>query len=187
MKRTLRPKLVLLYGGTIGLVLILFRLATAYGETHLKAPPNIGGQYLSTQAPPGCPNSTRLLLTVLQSGVYLNGFLSLTPANKSSLPTTTTASSLSEVRPSLAGRWTNQQIYLTGMTTAWATCQLDGQTAALPSIGMSAVPITLQGAIAASPDHILTGQLTLTGQSEAWQFTAQRQTSSKPSPTARDH
>ena len=64
------------YGVAIGFVLILFNLVTRYGEANLKAPARIDGRYrLSIAQLPDCLKSADPVLTIQQSGIYLNGFL----------------------------------------------------------------------------------------------------------------
>lgn len=67
------------YGVAIGSVLLLFKTVSAYGETKLKAPPNIDGSYQFLQAEnlPTCLQNQQLKLNVEQSGVYLFGNLAI--------------------------------------------------------------------------------------------------------------
>jgi hypothetical protein len=69
------------YGVAIGSVLLLFKTVSAYGETKLKAPPNIDGsyQFLQTENLPNCLQDQQLKLNVEQSGVYLFGNLAVQP------------------------------------------------------------------------------------------------------------
>ncbi len=69
------------YGIAIGSVLLLFKTVSAYGETKLKAPPNIDGSYQFLQAEnlPTCLQDQQLKLNVEQSGVYLFGNLAIQP------------------------------------------------------------------------------------------------------------
>ncbi|MGL5078695.1 MAG: hypothetical protein ACRDBG_23090 [Waterburya sp.] len=69
------------YGVAIGSVLLLFKTVSAYGETKLKAPPNIDGSYQFLQAEnlPTCLQNQQLKLNVEQSGVYLFGNLAIQP------------------------------------------------------------------------------------------------------------
>ena len=51
-------KLLAFYGVMTGLVIVLFKLVTAYGESSLNAPPNISGNYLlESQNLPDCLKS----------------------------------------------------------------------------------------------------------------------------------
>lgn len=67
---------LIFYGVAIGSVVILFRLVTWYGTTHLRAPASIYGDYGLTLSPsPPCLQADSLVLTIQQSGTYLNGRL----------------------------------------------------------------------------------------------------------------
>ncbi len=65
------------YGVAISSVLVLFKVVSAYGETNLKASPEIGGIYkiVETQNLPACLAEKQLSLTIEQSGIYLFGNL----------------------------------------------------------------------------------------------------------------
>lgn len=146
---------LIFYGAAVTIVLGLFRLTSAYGEANLQAPPNVNGYYLTTEALPGCPADSRLAITVQQSGIYLNGALSL-----ASLESASNSGSTPE-QLTLNGRWQQQQARLTGSTAALADCQIP------------AAPVTLQGSITETPPAF-TGQLVLNA-TPPWQFTANRQ------------
>jgi hypothetical protein len=160
-----KSKSLLFYVGVISSVLVLFQVVTAYGETHLKAPPNLNGRYLSASAPPGCPESDRLMLTLQQSGIYVNGFVTLESANASQ--NTQSSEATSEKKFSLTGLWKQEQLNLSGETDALTVCTIGGLA--------SATAIALQGQVTSTS---FTGQLTHGSQSgnlQPWQFTAQRQ------------
>ena len=108
------------YAVAIGSVVLLFKAVTTYGKT-MKAPPSIDGSYrITTQKLPGCLNSENLLLIIQQSGVYLNGYLVSVQTKKQ------LAISL-EAKPSLTGRWNNQNeaqpLNLTGSLNQIKKCQ----------------------------------------------------------------
>jgi hypothetical protein len=67
------------YGIAISSVLLLFKTVSAYGETKLKAPPNIDGSYefIQTKNLPQCLQEQQLKLNIKQSGIYLFGNLSI--------------------------------------------------------------------------------------------------------------
>ncbi|HAN74592.1 MAG TPA: hypothetical protein DCQ51_11020 [Planktothrix sp. UBA8407] len=66
------------YGTMIGSVLILFKGVTAYGETQLKAPITIGGNYsIEFDNPPNCLKDKELTLKIEQSGIYIFANLGL--------------------------------------------------------------------------------------------------------------
>ncbi len=80
-----------LYSVVVSSVLLLLKIVTAYGESHLKGPPAINGLYrliLSEKLP--IWESDVLMLYIEQSGIYLNGFLS--PMNTKAEVTTATES-----------------------------------------------------------------------------------------------
>ncbi|MFB2838661.1 hypothetical protein [Floridanema evergladense] len=97
----LSVKSLAFYGLAIGLVVLLFKGVTTYGTT-IKAPPAIDGSYrITTQNLPGCLNAEKLLLIIQQSGVYLNGSLV-------SMKTEEELARSIEEKPSLTGKWNNQ-------------------------------------------------------------------------------
>jgi hypothetical protein len=66
------------YGTMIGSVLLLFKGVTAYGETQLKAPITIGGDYsIEFDTPPNCLKDKELTLKIEQSGIYIFANLGL--------------------------------------------------------------------------------------------------------------
>jgi hypothetical protein len=158
------------YGGMVLFVVVLLQAVTAYGERNLKAQPNISGRYVSTTAPPGCPDRDRLVLDVQQSGIYLNVFLMMQQAD-SIQPTETN----SEKHPTFTGTWQHPQVSLAGKTDVFAGCT----TATAP--GTAAIA-TLQGEVTAQPEGQFVGQLKLDNGAlgnEPWQFQAQKQAKPK--------
>ena len=172
MSRSSRSKHLLFYVGVIGIVLVLFQGVTAYGEANLKAPPNLNGRYLSTSPPPGCPEGDRLVLTLQQSGIYVNGFMTLESVKDSQ--NAQSGDATSEEKPSLTGLWKPEQLSLSGQTNALKTCAVGS----LP--GVTGAAIALQGQVT---NTTFTGQLSYESQArngqagnlEPWQFTAERQ------------
>jgi hypothetical protein len=154
-KRAQTRNHLIFYIGAIVLVVGLFEVTTSYGEANLKAPPNINGRYLTATAPPGCPDASRLAISIQQSGIYLNGGLEL--VDQASAKPKTHA-----IEHSLSGRW-QQQITLNGRTKALASCEAN----------LANVDTNLQGTVAGTPAASLVGQLTFAAQ--PWSFTAQRQ------------
>lgn len=76
MKSLFSTRWLAFYGTTIAFVVALFSIATNYGESNLKAQPKISGRYKITAADlPGCLESKTLVLSIEQSGIYLNGSL----------------------------------------------------------------------------------------------------------------
>jgi hypothetical protein len=171
MKHSSMSKHVLFYVVIIGSVLVLFQLVSTYGESNLKAPPNVNGRYLSASPPPGCLDGDRLVLTIQQSGIYLNGFVNL---GQDSMPQNAAESeSTSEAKPSLTGLWKPEQLTLAGETDV-LDCVANKQS----SSSSAASTVTVQGQVKA--DAVFTGQLSVEGSPQPWQFTAQRQAAAKP-------
>ncbi|MBW4658114.1 MAG: hypothetical protein KME15_05535 [Drouetiella hepatica Uher 2000/2452] len=180
MSRISHSRHILFYVAIIGSVLTLFQMVSVYGEANLKAPPDLNGRYFSASAPPGCREGDRLVLTLQQSGIYVNGILTLEPADLVQTPQSTDATS--EEKFSLTGLWKPEQINLSGETDALMSCAVEGG-----AIGTGAA-IALQGQVAptsftgemtyGSQTGVQTGKVASTAQT--WQFTAQRQALAKP-------
>lgn len=147
------------YGVAISSVVVLFKVVTAYGETHLKAPPAIGGSYqINAQKLPGCLKSKVLVLDIQQSGIYLFG--ALLPA-KTDVKTATVA----EEKPSLNGRYSNQQLNLEGAVPSVSKCnKADGSE--------GTISVKIQGIV---KGKTLVGKVALSSIPTAVQFTAQRE------------
>lgn len=156
--KTIKSKLLWFYGGTLGFVIVLFQGITHYGNTKLAAAPNINGRYLSTAAMPGCPESSRVLLTLLQSGVYLNGAIDLVEN------TAVIEESTSESTPPLSGQLAQQQVTLDGSTAALSSCQPATQQ------------VQVIGTVAVDADKKLafTGTVSLDNNVQPWQIKALR-------------
>lgn len=155
MKYSISGRLIAFYGGTVALVLLLFKGVTTYGETRLEAPSNIDGHYLSPTLV-NCPPDRQLDLNVQQSGIFINAALDLNPPTSDSSP--------SPVQPSsntafpLHGYWRENQLSLTGQIPALSNC---------PAIAPASprTPIQIEATIspAAQPSmqpSILTGTIT---------------------------
>lgn len=181
MKEHFKPKNLIFYTTIIGFVLVLFRYVSAYGEKNLSAPPNFGGRYLSTTAPPGCPENSRLELDIQQSGIFLNGLLTLQTSADPATTSTETATSAEE-NLSLSGRWQQDQIHLSGTTAALASCQLGTKTNPIVTIQGQVDHLTASPTPQPSTPTTFTGQLTIAdsnNNTQPWSFTAQRQAESK--------
>lgn len=151
------------YGVAIGAVLLLFEVVTAYGEANLKAPAPIDGRYrLSyTQNLPKCPKSDALVLTIQQSGIYLNG--SLLPAQTNAQQPTS-----AEEKPSMTGQLSNQQLSLSGTVPRSTFCINAVPQANDNSFSSVRIQSRVEG-------KNLEGKITLNGIPEAIGFTAQRE------------
>lgn len=142
------------YGVAIGSVTILFNVVTAYGETNLKAPPAIDGNYsLDETNLPGCLKSQAVKLVVLQSGIYLNGAI-VPNQNEAAQP------SPRKEKPTLMGRFQDGEVSLSG---------------SLPQLPHCATPVPhplkIKGRVA---KDILQGQIQLNGQSIPFQSQRQK-------------
>ena len=161
--KKIQSKVLWFYGGTLAFVIVLFQGVTRYGDTKLAAPPNINGRYLSTEAMPGCPESTRVLLTILQSGVYLNGAVDLVE-NAAVIEEVT-----NESTPPLSGRLAGQQVTLDGKTVALNRCQALTRQ------------VQVAGTIASEADKklVFAGTILLDSNTQPWQIKAMHLVESK--------
>jgi hypothetical protein len=158
-------KSLVFYGSAIGAVVILFSVVTAYGEAQLKAPIQIKGRYqIAAQDLPGCLKSKQLLLMIEQSGIYLNG--SLLPGDAAEKLV-----KKAEERPSLTGRWSNQQLVLNGPLSQLPNCQSE---------------VNIQGTIEGTPQAgkldqaTLNGTIRLSSEPTAASFTAKQEPAEQP-------
>lgn len=165
---------LLFYVVAIATVLSLFQLTSAYGEANLEAPPNLNGRYLSATAPPGCPSDRQFVLTIQQSGIYLNGAIELVQAAQAGQAP---PAPLQPEQLRLIGHWRQQQLNLSGPSPALATC------ASPASPALPASPIDIQATFQPPPspstgNHTaaaaITGQINF-GSAQPWDFTAVRQ------------
>lgn len=107
------------YGVAITLVLGLFKVVSAYGESNLQAAPAIGGTYrFHGESLANCLQSQNLVLEIQQSGIYLSGLLLPEKANNST-------AIYREKKPSLFGKWHNQGFTLSGSIPVLAACNHD--------------------------------------------------------------
>jgi len=153
---------LIFYIVTLATVLGLFQLTVAYGETHLKAPPNLNGRYLSTTVPPGCPSNRSVAITIQQSGIYLNGAIELAPATGQP-----PSEPIQSEQLTLIGHWRQQQVMLAGHSPALPVC---GAAASTVNLAASFQPPATSPATEAA----LVGQLNLSN-TQPWSFTAVRQ------------
>lgn len=156
------------YGVAIGSVLVLFNVVTAYGEANIKAPAAIGGRYRLTLAQnlPNCLKSDTPVLTIEQSGIYLNGLL---------LPADTTAQQAraGEKKPSLTGQMINQQVNLAGTVPSSTFCNNASQAETSDRVkDSSSTSVSIQSRV---EGENLEGKITLSDIPGAIGFTAQRE------------
>ncbi|MGB3266566.1 MAG: hypothetical protein WBA89_21710 [Microcoleus sp.] len=151
------------YSVSIAFVAVLFKVVTAYGETNLKAPPALAGSYrFDANSLPECLKSDALVLTIEQSGVYLNGNL----RSSSEADRQTTA----EEKPSLGGKWETQGLSLSGVVPNLAGCRDSSAIGQNSSVKLRGI---LEG-------DTLKGKISLTDGAAATDFTAQREAAAKP-------
>ena len=98
-----------LYSLAIGSAIVFFHFVTSYGEANLKAPTAVTGNYLITfKHRTGCLQGKSLLMSLKQSGIYLNASLIAVeePDNTKILATIERLQSINsrDVPPTLSGR-----------------------------------------------------------------------------------
>lgn len=141
MKSHFDLRSLLFYGTAIGFVLILFSAASAYGEKNLQAPRRIDGNYpLKMQVPAECLKSKPVNLLLQQSGVFLTGELLPTDAADQAIR-------IAQERPSLSGRWSNDELILSGRLGRDWNCNADvkitgklNQNSLTGTLSLSSVP-----------------------------------------------
>ncbi|MCU0533119.1 MAG: hypothetical protein MUD14_04385 [Hydrococcus sp. Prado102] len=108
MKEHFNLKSLKLYGIMIGSVLVLFKAVTAYGETRLRAPLLVAGNYqIDLQSLPECLGTGNINLNLEQSGIYLFGNLLI-----------------KEQKIVLDGKFHDGRIFLSGQTNQIAECEI---------------------------------------------------------------
>ncbi|MBW4670795.1 MAG: hypothetical protein KME60_26070 [Cyanomargarita calcarea GSE-NOS-MK-12-04C] len=147
------------YGIAIASALMLLKVVTAYGERNLKASPAIGDRYRLTlsQNLPSCEKPEGLMLNIQQSGIYLNGYLSLANTN-------TKVSTATATKPTLIGRLSNQKLNLSGKISKNILCNR------VSFEDNSFTNLTMQMQLLDKSN--VTGQMTVNGISKAIEFTA---------------
>lgn len=159
------------YGVAIALVLVLFKVVIAYGESNLKAPTSIEGRYRLSYTQPNCRYSNTPVLSIQQSGIYLNGSLLPALADDQQLKS-------AEKRPTLAGQMHNQQITLAGTVPASTLCnKISETTASDRPLDNSFSSIKLHQA----QGENLTGEMSVNGSLDIIEFTAQPEALPQPS------
>lgn len=165
------------YGVAITFVLALFKVVTAYGESSLDAPAPIDGRYRLKYTQLNCVKSNVPILTIQQSGIYLNG--SLLPAS-----TDVQQLTIAEQKPSLTGQMSNNQISLAGTVPSLVLCNNTvAQTSdRLQNNSPSSVRIQSQ-----VQGETLEGKMSVSGISQVIGFTAQREAIAQPSKQSSSH
>lgn len=117
MKSLFNAKWLTFYGTTIAFVIALFSIVTNYGEANLKAQPKISGRYkISAAELPGCLKGKYLVLSIEQSGVYLNGSLL-------EISHSTQEQTASRKKPSLTGKFRQPNLELSGTLRQIQGCE----------------------------------------------------------------
>ncbi|MBP5975325.1 hypothetical protein HW132_21965 [Brasilonema sp. CT11] len=158
---------------TISIVVLLFKVVTAYGENSIKAQPAINTHYrlVFSENLPVCEKSDFLLLNIQQSGVYLNGFL---------LPANSTISSKASEKSSLTGKLKNQQLSLSGKVPRHILCNTPNS-----QIQANAIPVKIQIQLAQKDDSI--GKISFSDSSRTIGLTATPQKTNEPSEQSKNH
>jgi hypothetical protein len=141
------PKSIGLYSLAIGSAIGFFNVVTSYGETNLKAPISITGNYsIAAQNLPNCLQQSPLILKIQQSGIYLNASLA-NDRNQNA--------SSSDPRPTLSGRLQDRQLNLSGLIPATICPQSQLQISGIINTPSTSVP----GQVKTNSDRQLQGQL----------------------------
>ncbi|MBD2169483.1 hypothetical protein H6G04_34555 [Calothrix membranacea FACHB-236] len=162
------------YGIAISSVFLLFKTVSAYGESNLKAPPVINGSYLLTldEKLPNCNQTDTSILKIQQSGIYVNASLLPTDANSEN-------DTSDEKTHPLSGILRNQELNLSGKIDGSALCNIAStQNAPFHSAKMQ-MQLLDKGNF--------TGQLTVSGVSQNFKFTAIPQKAQEKSQSVKKH
>jgi len=162
-------KTLAFYGLTIVPVLVFFKAVTAYGESNLKAPPEISDRYhlIFTGNLPNCEKLDDMILNIQQSGIYINGSL-LSAKTNANL-------TASHQKPSLTGILTNQQLSLSGKVPHSLLCRIP--TAKKGSYTYLQDLVTIQLQTLDINNHV--GQIIVKDIPKIIKFTATQQTKDK--------
>lgn len=156
------------YAVAITSVLLVFKVITAYGESHLKAPKSISGKYniILAENLSNCKKNT-LVLDIQQSGIFLNASLLSTPTNKE-------ISTRREKNPSLSGKFNNNYFSLSGRVDGTSLCNIIPKISsnqAPQNNGLNSLnPLTLQANVVQQGGF--SGQMTFKGVPKSIQFNA---------------
>jgi len=147
------------YGSAIASVVLLFKVVIDYGQ-NLKAPLPIDGRYrIIAKNLPECLQSDDLVLSIQQSGIYLNGSLLAFSKNVEMPNSVSTSETIVQPKPSLVGRWKNQELTLSGLVTNLSSCN-------------NKVNLSIQANV---NQETMNGQMTLNSTTKPVKFTAQRE------------
>lgn len=155
-------KTAIFYISTIVLVLILFKIITAYGESNLKASPSIRGSYqLEIKPQANCSNPGKVLLVIEQSGIYLNATLLPNESSKAVVE-------YPKFFP-LSGKLQQQQLKLVGTIANLNICSYSPTGTASSTAKNPATNVQIQAELVGRD---LQGKITLNSQSQSLKFTA---------------
>jgi hypothetical protein len=112
-------KLIGLYTLAIGSAILFFNFVTNYGETNLKAPIAVAGNYLiSDRNLPDCLQNKALLFKIQQSGIYLNASLiiidDIDRLNIQKIKQASAMIASKDSQPTFSGRFRDRQLDLSG-------------------------------------------------------------------------
>jgi hypothetical protein len=163
-------KYLAISGIAIASALICFKTVTTYGENHLNATSLIKNRYTLnlSQNLPNCQKSHKLVLSIQQSGIYINA--ALLPVNSNLNPKT---------QLTLTGKFKNQKLQLSGNINTSTLCQN-------PSVQNNQLqPVTIQ--MSQLNQNSISGQLKINNIAKTIQFTALPQTDPKNIPKLSTH
>ncbi len=159
----LSPRLLIFYVTSIGVVVALFSITTAYGEANLKAQEPVNGRYTIAKADlPPCLHpqlSDPAVLAIQQSGRYVTAALLSTESSAQQRKT-------AEQHPTWSGRWRDRHLTLMGQVNGCLpNLKVDGQL----QPGQPPSRFVLQGTVQLG--------------TETWPLRAERLTETAPEPT----
>jgi hypothetical protein len=158
-----------LYALAIGSAILFFNLVTNYGETNLKAPISVAGNYvISDRNLPDCLQRKGLLFKIQQSGIYLNANLTIIDGvgglDVQKIKQASMMISSKDSQPTFSGRLRDRQLDLIGSLPK-TICPIPSQL----KITSSAVQLPLDKGASSSPatDTKWQGQLWLISQNRS--------------------
>jgi hypothetical protein len=155
-----------LYALAIGGAILFFNFVTNYGETSLKAPIAVAGDYLISDNLPGCLQHKGILFKIQQSGIYLNANLTIIDHIESldiqKIKQTAAMIASKNSQPTFSGRFRDRQLDLSGSLPV-ATCPIPSELR-ISSMVKSLSSKGMNSGAAIDPNLQLEGQLWLTSQ-----------------------
>ncbi|HEY9810134.1 MAG TPA: hypothetical protein V6D13_12465 [Halomicronema sp.] len=152
----LNLKSLFFYAMAIGSVGVLFKTVSFYGETTLKAPPSIGGNYeIPLKSLVGC-GSDKAVLSIHQSGIYLTASFGKKRPFQEVVKI--------EEKPEMDGKLDGQKLELSGLVEGAKFCRQQKDN--------KFYELTI---LAEIKENTLKGKLMLLGLKKPLAFTAKRQ------------